>query len=145
MQKRIIENNILAAEISRLVNEGEQVSFLTKGMSMLPFIRGNEDSVILKKDDNLLLLDIVLAKVGDTYVIHRIIRIDGDKVTLMGDGNIRGVERCYRSDIVAKAIRIDKGKRQIDCTGKSHRRWAALWRWLLPVRRYLLAIYRRFL
>jgi hypothetical protein len=95
------------------------------------------------KDADVAPLDIVLAKVGRTYVIHRIIKIDGDRITLMGDGNICGTEQCGRDEVIAKAVRIIKGKKQIDCTGRCHRAKASIWRWFLPVRRYLLAIYRR--
>ena len=143
MEKKVVANHILVTEIARLVNEGTQVTFLPKGSSMLPFIRGDVDSLVLVKDENPEPLDIVLAKAGRTYVIHRIIEIEGDRYTLMGDGNICGTEHCSRNDIIAKAVTIVKDDRQIDCTGKRHRRNAAIWKALLPVRRYLLAIYRR--
>lgn len=145
MQTVIMANHTLVAEISRLVNEGSQVTFVPKGYSMNPFIRGGRDSVVLTKDENILPLDIVLANVGNTFVIHRIIAIDGDNITLMGDGNISGNEHCLRRDILAKVVKIIKDDKQIDCTGKSHRRKAMIWQKLLPVRRYLLGIYRRLL
>ena len=95
MEHKVVSNHILVTEIDRLVNEGTQVSFVPKGNSMLPFIRGGLDSVVLMKDADVAPLDIVLAKVGKTYVIHRIIKIDGDRITLMGDGNIRGTFSHY--------------------------------------------------
>ena len=143
MQKKVIANHILVTEIDRLVKEGSQVTFMPKGCSMLPFIRGGRDSVVMKKDDNISYLDIVLAKTGNTYVIHRVISIDADKVTLMGDGNICGKEYCHKNDIIAKVVKIIKDDKQIDCTDGSHKRKAELWKRLLPARRYLLAIYRR--
>ena len=145
MQTIVLENHTLVSEISRLVNEGAHVTFVPKGVSMYPFIRGERDSVVLIKDDNISTLDIVLAKVGNIFVIHRIIAIDGDKVTLMGDGNLSGTEHCLKSDILAKVITIIKDGKQLDCTGKNHKRKALLWQKLLPVRRYLLGIYRRLL
>lgn len=143
MQKVIIPNQTLVEEISRLVNDGTQVTFVPKGSSMLPFIRGERDSVVLIKDDNIRPLDIVLAKVGSSYVIHRVLTIDNDRLTLMGDGNLCGTEHCGRNGILAKVVRIIKDSRQIDCTSRSHRRQALIWQKLLPVRRYLLGIYRR--
>ena len=143
MQKKVVANHTMVTEISRLVNEGTQVTFVPKGSSMLPFIRGNKDSVVLIKDENIEPLDIVLAKVGDSYVLHRILTIDNDRITLMGDGNLAGKERCTRGDILAKVIKIIKDGKQIDCTEKTHKRKVIIWNKLLPVRRYLLAIYRR--
>ena len=121
MEHKVVSNHILVTEIDRLVNEGTQVTFVPKGNSMLPFIRGGRDSVALMKDADVAPLDIVLAKVGKTYVIHRVIKIDGDRITLMGDGNICGTEQCGRDEVIAKAVRIIKGKKQIDCTGRCHR------------------------
>jgi hypothetical protein len=61
----------------------------------LPFIIGSKESVDLVKPDHLQVGHVVLACVeGCRYVVHRIIRIDGDQVTLIGDGNIAGVEHC---------------------------------------------------
>jgi hypothetical protein len=145
MQKVVVANQTLVEEISRLVNEGTQVTFVPKGSSMLPFIRGERDSVVLIKDDNIKPLDIVLAKVGSSYVIHRVQAIDKDRLTLMGDGNLCGTEHCNRNDVLAKIVKIIKDGRQIDCTSESHRRKALIWKRLLPVRRYLLGIYRRIL
>ncbi len=130
-------------EVVRLVDEGVSVTLPVTGQSMLPFIVGGRDSLILQKPTHLKKGDVVLAWVdGTRYVIHRIIRIDGDRVTLMGDGNIKGVEQCSVNDIKALATHIVRrdGKRYFLYNQK--RRWLALlWKKLRPVRRYLLALY----
>ena len=144
MQKSVLPNNVLLAEVDRLIKDGEQVVIMTKGVSMLPFIRGGEDSAVLAMPGELRIGDIALAKANDHYVLHRIIDIDGDRIVLMGDGNVKGVERCRRADVVAVALSIiRKDGTTIDCNGRSHRTMAGIWRWMLPVRRWLLAIYRR--
>ena len=87
----ISDNDIIRNAIS-LVNEGMRVTFPVKGYSMLPFIIGGKESVDLVKPAGLQVGNVVLAWVEQRrYVVHRIIRIDGDAVTLMGDGNIAGV------------------------------------------------------
>lgn len=146
MKKVVVPNKDLIPEIARLVEDGTEVTFTPKGMSMLPFIRGERDSVVLKKISEVAVGDIVLAKLSDDrYVLHRIIGVDGDKVCLMGDGNIKGTEECLKGEIMAIAVRILKGDRTIDCNSPSHRRRAELWKLLMPLRRYLLAVYRRIL
>ena len=135
----IIENAV------QLVNEGLRVTFPVKGYSMLPFIIGSRESVDLVKPVDLRVGDVVLAWVeGCRYVIHRIIRIDGDRVTLMGDGNIQGHEHCALNEVAAKAVAV------VTARGRHHDLYAPwrqhamrLWWRLLPVRRWLLAIYRR--
>lgn len=144
MKKVVMQNNILLPEVARLVALGEEVTMSVKGTSMLPFIRGGRDSVTLTAVDEIRDYDIVLAEVADgVYVLHRVVEIDGDKIVLMGDGNICGRETCLRDKVVAKAIRIIRDGKKVDCLSVKHLRAAKLWRILLPLRRYILAIYRR--
>ena len=132
-------------ETIRLVEDWVSVTLPVNGQSMLPFIIGGKESVILQKPILPKVGNVVLAWVdGSHYVVHRIIRIDGDDVTLMGDGNVAGTEHCTRSDIKAVATHV------VGADGRIHylnSRWrkltAKLWYRLLPIRRYLLAIYRR--
>lgn len=144
MQSRTVANDLLLGEMSVFLREGRDVKMVPKGVSMLPFIRGGEDRVLLRRKDDYRIGDIVLAELSEgRYVLHRIIAIDGDKVTLMGDGNLVGCEYCRMSDIEAFVAKIYKKSREIDCMSASHLRAARVWKSLLPVRRYLLAIYRR--
>ena len=143
MQKKVVANDIIVPEIARLVAEGTKVAFTPKGVSMLPFILGGRDSVVLMKAEDPRIGDIALARIGSSYVLHRIIGIEADVVTLMGDGNVAGTEKCSRADILAVAETIRKDGREIECHSKNHLRKAEIWRKMLPVRRYLLAIYRR--
>ena len=142
-------------EAIRLVEEGVSVTLPVNGRSMLPFIIGGRESVILQQPPKqgetrqdtaqLKLGDVVLARVeGSRYVVHRIIRIDGDRVTLMGDGNLVGTEHCRLSDIKAIATHVVGSDEQPHDLYTSRRMLGVrLWWWLLPIRRYLLAIYRK--
>ena len=128
-----------------MVNEGIGVTLPVSGRSMLPFIIGDRDSVILQRPEHLQVGDVVLAWVdGYRYVVHRIIRIDGEHVTLMGDGNLMGVEHCTPDDVKAVAGYVvgSDGRRHNLRTGwrRVTARW---WYHLRPLRRYLLGIYRR--
>ena len=133
------------AEAIRLVDKGVTVTLPVNGQSMLPFIIGGKESVILRRPGVIDVGDVVLAWVdGNRYVVHRIINIDGDRVTLMGDGNVRGTEHCLLKDVKARVTHVvsaDNKKRDL------YSRWrmlgAKVWYWLRPIRRYLLAIYRR--
>ena len=89
--------------------------------------------------------DVVLAWAdGYRYVVHRIIRINGDRVTLLGDGNLGGTEHCRVDDVKARVTHVVDAKgRQHDLYHTWRRRAAKVWFWLRPIRRYLLAIYRR--
>lgn len=138
-----IANDILIPELARLLAEEKEVRFTPSGESMRPYIEGGRDSIILApltRDPRR--GDIILARsVGSngmpTYVLHRLVRIEGDEYVLMGDGNISGEERCKRADIIGRVTRIEapSGRRKFMTKGR-------LWYRLKPVRSFLLKIYR---
>lgn len=137
MDKRVLPNEVLLEEAGQLLDEGREVVFTPLGSSMLPFIRGGKDSVTLRKKDTAEVGDIVLVRLPGRYVLHRIIALDGEKVTLMGDGNLVGTEACTRADIMGTVMLIQRGKRSV-VPGDGR-----FWRVLKPFRRYILGIYRR--
>lgn len=113
--------------------EGSPVRVSVKGRSMLPFFLSGS-TVLLRpiKEEDFRKYNVVLADTGHNFVIHRIISLDGNRVTLLGDGNIYGTETMTR----------DKVYGIIDCS-RMHLFFARIWLWLRPVRRYPLAILRR--
>ena len=137
MDKRTVANEILLEEAAALMLEGREVTFTPLGNSMLPFIRGGKDAVRLRKNPSVAIGDIILVRLPGRYVLHRLIHMDGDRLTLMGDGNIAGTETCTTGDVLGTVTAILRdGKEIIPGDGR-------LWRRLLPIRRYILAIYRR--
>ena len=58
-----------------------------------------DDLVIIKATDNYKVNDIVLFQDGNSLVIHRIIKIDGDTVTTKGDANNVADEPIQKSQI----------------------------------------------
>lgn len=145
MTRKPVTDEQILGDAVRLVNEGLAVTLLVKGRSMLPFILGGQDSAVLTRPGDIQPGDVVLARIdGNRYVLHRIMEVSDDRVVLMGDGNIRGQEICRPEDVLARVDEIvapDGTHRRLD-TPKARRR-ARLWRRLLPVRRWLLAIYKR--
>ena len=143
---KALYGDILIKEAITLLQEGRRVVLAVKGGSMHPFIIGGKDSVeLVSPQAPLKVGDVVLAWVdGSHYVIHRIIGIEGNQMSLMGDGNIRGIERCSKDEVaaIAEYVISPKGKRRYLYT-KGRMRFARMWRRLLPVRRWILAIYRR--
>ena len=142
-ESRLKDNKIIE-EAVKLVEEGICVTLPVDGRSMLPFIIGGKDSVILERPRKAEIGDIVLAWVEQCrYVVHRIIAIYGDEVTLMGDGNIRGTEQCRVDDIKATITYVvDEKNRRINIYNRKYRWSSFIWVKLRPVRRYLLAFYK---
>jgi hypothetical protein len=138
-----IANNILIPEIGRLIQDGHTVTILVKGFSMRPFVEHCRDHVVLGISKEVSVNDVVLAKVDDRYVLHRIICKNGDSLTLQGDGVLLATEHCLTSDVVAKAIAfIRKGRKRADHTdGLKWKTYSFFWLHLTFMRRFLLAFY----
>ena len=142
--KEVSDEQIIRDAVS-LVDEGLAVTMLVKGRSMLPFILGGRESVVLTRPGEIRPGDVVLARIdGRRYVLHRVMEVSPERVELMGDGNIAGREVCRPEDVLARADEVvgaDGRHRRLD--SPRQRRLARLWRRLLPVRRWLLAVYKR--
>lgn len=134
MEKRIIPNDILLTSAEELLAEGHDVEMLVKGNSMRPYLENEKDSVLLRKMDSVAVGDVILARIAPkTYVMHRVWSIDGNRITLMGDGNLRGREFCRKEDVIGTVICFLKADGRKITPGKGK-----VWRALLPFRRYIL-------
>lgn len=139
MESKVIPQDVFFETVDRFLAEGKPVLFTPRGRSMLPFIRGGRDSVVLARpSDALEAGNIVLAKTGGRYVMHRIWAVEREEVTLMGDGNLKGREHCTTADVAGVVTEIVKPDGRRVKPGKG-----ILWRRLLPVRRLLLAMLKR--
>lgn len=138
MDKRTLPNEFLLGEVAAVLRGGREAVIIPTGNSMLPFIRDGVDRVTLRRKADVAVGDIVLVKIDGRYLLHRIIARKGDALTLMGDGNLVGTERCTLADVIGTVTEIIRPSGQRRKPGR-----ARLWRLLRPVRRYLLAIYKR--
>ena len=130
-----VPNAVLLGQVKEAIREGHTATINVKGYSMRPFLEHCRDKVRLASFTDLKVGDAVLAEFSpDKYVLHRIIEIDGDVVVMMGDGNLRHKEICCKED-------IRRGK-TIPASDPRLQRRVRMWHKLLPVRRYLLYIYR---
>lgn len=119
------------------LKEGKVVAIVPQGISMLPFIVGGVDRVFLLKKEKVEVGDIVLVEYKGRNILHRIYIIDGERVVLMGDGNLEGMEEVTEEEILGTVVEIvHKG-----CRRKPGKAW--FWRHSLPMRKYLLKIHRK--
>ena len=155
---KCVNNDILIPEMAALLREGKDIRFTPTGVSMRPFIEGGSDVVVLRKLPHVRVGDISLAAIAHplsnseavqhltakwsnvSFVLHRVIAVKGDTVTLLGDGNIGHTEHCTTADILGTVVRIENahGRRKPLTRGR-------LWYYVRPCRRILLKIYRKLL
>lgn len=135
-----LDNENFLKEIVNLLSEGHTATILLRGRSMRPFLEDRRDRAKLKLAQNPQVGEAVLAEISEGhYVLHRIIDINGQEVTLRGDGNI-GVEHCRLEDVKAQVVGFyRKGRTKMDRTdGIKWRIYSWVWTRLYPIRRYLL-------
>ena len=140
-----LDNAEFLPVVCQQINEGHSVTITARGNSMRPFIESDRDSVILSRCNPLQCRvgDVVLAEVAKGhFILHRIDAINGDDVTLRGDGNYPGTERCRRNDIRALMSAVIRRGHLHHTSGRLWRTYSRLWVTMLPLRRYLLALYR---
>ena len=90
--------------VVELLKHKKTVTIPLKGISMRPFLENNRDAALLTLPGEVKVWDPVLAEIEPGhFVLHRIRKIDGEDVTLMGDGNLR-CEYCKLSDIRAAVV-----------------------------------------
>lgn len=150
-------NEVFLPEVSALVRAGHKVRFHVRGDSMRPFIESDRDAAILSLAADYGKGDVVLAEVAPGhFVLHRIDSIrhaDGTAVqghtaepdavvTLRGDGNPRGTERCRLEHLHATVKSWVRRGHEVSTSSAEWRCYSWWWTRLLPVRRYLLAAYR---
>lgn len=134
-----VPNSEFFMEVRKLLAQGKDVSINPKGNSMIPFIRSERDVVVLSPvPESVEPGDILLFMSGDNYILHRLLSVDGDNLTFMGDGNVCCKETCTRKDLVAKVTLILRNGKNPHVPGKGR-----IWRLLTPFRRYIIGIYRR--
>ena len=132
---RSISNRELFSIVRDTLLEGKTVRISVKGESMLPFFRSGSTITLrpVEKKD-IRKYNVVMADAGHAFVVHRIIEVCDDRVTLLGDGNYLGTE-CVTHDKIYGIV---------ECSAL-HIFFAKIWLWLRPVRRFPLAIFRRVL
>ncbi|MCL1867475.1 MAG: S24/S26 family peptidase [Paludibacter sp.] len=142
---KVIPNNLFFSEIEKILSAGENVSITVKGRSMTPLLRSGRDVVVLSSADekSLAVGQIVLFRYNDRHLLHRIIKIDAEKLVIQGDG-VRSTEIATRADVIGVVVAIiRKSGKKITLPNRWENLYFRLWLLLKPFRRYLLTTYRR--
>lgn len=148
--------NIISCSVdewTKLVSQGDgeklniPVWFQSSGNSMLPFIRPQSDKVMLVpvQPEELKTGDIVLfpwhGATAD-YCLHRVYKIDGDRVQTFGDGNLHPDGWISKQSVLGRAVLIHRGEKEINCDDPKWVRRSDIWRSLRCIRRPLLFLLR---
>lgn len=144
-----VPNALLFEKVKPYLAQGKTITIKVRGRSMRVFIEGDRDLAVIAPPSVQLIKNgaVALAEVSPNhYVLHRIIKINGNHITLQGDGNVGLIEHCQKEDIIGVVTAFyRKGRTKPDTiTGWKWKIYSFLWLTLRPIRRYLLFIHRTF-
>lgn len=133
-------------QVSQDLAAGFRVTIQASGWSMLPLLWDRRDKLVLAPlvEDSISLGRIVLVCIPpERYIVHRIVTIEGDRLTLRGDGNPYQREECERADVLGELVAIERAGKSYTRADKLWQRIECFWPSIPLVRRMLLAAYKR--
>ena len=131
--------------IEELLSRDGKIVYKAKGRSMLPMLRHDHDLVLIEAVNSSSApparYDVVLYKVDGKYVLHRVLRIDGDQYLIRGD-NTYSVERVPADAVIGVLTGFVRDGRQISVHDWRYRLYVRIWCALYPLRAALMRIRR---
>ena len=126
----------------RELSENGVYASITRGVSMRPLFKTHRDVIIVRTPTRpLKKYDVVLYKVGDKYVLHRIIGKKDGVFIIRGD-NTYTREYVEEGKILALLTEFNRGGKRHSVEETSFKIYSRVWNFIYPVR-YLLQFFRR--
>lgn len=140
--KRIIDVNMDQWHEMALNGVDMPIRFCVCGDSMVPLIRRDRDVVTVVPLRRMPEVgDIVLFHrpgKGINYVLHRVWEVRGDMVRTFGDGCLYPDRWMPVTEVWGIAVRIRRGRLEIDPAGRPARIWSKWWNAMVKYRKWLL-------
>lgn len=117
------------------------IVFTNVGVSMMPLLRQGRDLMIIEKrpEERLKKYDAVLYKVGNRYILHRIIKVREKDYVIVGDNCFRREYGIVDSQILGVLTGVVRDGKQIDTKGnKLYLAYVHLWVDFYPLRAAIL-------
>lgn len=143
VQMNQIPNDAFFNLVEDEISNGRKVQFRIKGDSMSPLLRDNKDDIVLYPcvGDELSPMDIVLFRYKGKYLLHRIIRREGNRLYIQGDGSYIAKEECSIDDVIGKVQMIVRPSGKIISVNSWQWRWLSyIWLKIRIIRNLLLRI-----
>jgi hypothetical protein len=100
-----LPNELLFGWVKEEIAAGHTVRFKVRGVSMRPWMpEGTEVLLQPCRDEDLRPGEVVLFRDRSRYVLHRIVRREGERLVLQGDAVVALYEQCTVADAVGKVV-----------------------------------------
>lgn len=119
---RTLPNHIVFAELKDRIGRGESVILPLVGHSMEVALQQNRDKVKLAPiQEPLQLHGVYLFEFHGHFIMHRLVKIEGDTLTFRGDNCISS-EVVSTKDVIAQLESIKRGNKEISVASKEWQR-----------------------
>lgn len=137
-----IPNELFFAEVQAQIRQGKKVKIRVRGNSMLPFIRNNDEALLVPPTPERVQKGTPIVAMTDELgiVLHRIYRMAGNNITLLGDGNIHQFEHTSPDRVIAVVSHYYRGKHTLRTDSLMMRVAGSLWMAAHPWRRKVLSV-----
>jgi len=141
----LVPNDLFFSLVEESLSAENSVVIVVRGQSMRPFLEEDRDKVKLVRPTRALKVgDAVLARLANGHcVMHRIVRKDGTRLTLQGDGLRNCRETCDESAVLAIVSEYIRPHGTLKAESLGMKVAVRLWMGAAPIRRYLLYVYRK--
>ena len=110
-----------------LLETNGSIIWRTSGRSMRPLIRQGKDVVVIRKPDaELKKYDVILYKVKDNYLLHRILEVNDGFYTVAGDNNTF-LEKVGDDQIIGVMTGLKRGGKDYDLSSRKYLSYAKNW------------------
>lgn len=126
-----------------LEKEGIYVATIC-GVSMYPMLRNRRDTVVIKPyEGRLKKFDVPLYKVGDRYVLHRIIEVLPDSYVIRGDNTEEKERGISEANILGVMTGFFRDEKPIDLNSWLYKAYVYTWYYTFYPRTFIKKVYHR--
>lgn len=119
---------------------GKDVRITVTGNSMYPLFRSNQDTVTLEAFEQIRKYDVVLYKrPNGQYVLHRVLKVCGDCLTIAGDNEIKKEYPVQINDCIARMKSFESRGRIYTTDAGWYKSYCRLWAFIFPLRHVAVA------
>ena len=127
--------NELMPLIIETISAGNSIRFSVTGNSMFPLFANRRDSVTVSAAEDIKKYDIVLHKRADgTYIMHRVIKVSGDVLTIAGDNEIEKEKNVPKDAVIAKVTSFTRKGKDYTMNEMWYKLYSRIWLAVFPAR-----------
>lgn len=123
------------ASFESILNRDGKLVYRTRGTSMKPMLRENRDLVIIEKPKGRLRrYDVALYRRGQSYILHRVVRVRERDYAIRGDNTYRLETGITDTDVLGVLAGFVRDGHEFAVTDPAYRLYVLLWCALYPLR-----------